>query len=201
MEHPIRCACGVVRGTISVARPIGRAICYCRDCQTYAHALGGARAILDADGGSDVAPTVQHAIRITQGHDAIACLSLTDNGLLRWHSRCCNTPLGNTGRNPRLAYIGLLHTCLERSAGNLDAVFGPASVHVNTQWATRKIATRPLATMAFIARLAPQILKARISGNYKRSPFFDENGRPVVSVRVLARAELDRARQNVRPRA
>src|SRR3954451_11017182 len=89
MNHPIRCACGTVAGALALTHRTRRALCYCRDCQSYAHALGNTDAILDADGGSDVVPTVQEAVRFHQGHEPIACLSLTSAGLLRWYARCC----------------------------------------------------------------------------------------------------------------
>ena len=197
MDHPIRCACGTVAGAVTLTHRMRRAICYCRDCQSYAHALGNADAILDADGGSDVVPTVQEAVRFQQGHDAIACLSLTREGLLRWYARCCNTPLGNTARDRRLSYVGLLHSCLERSPGDLDAVFGPPKVRVNTHWAKRKVSATSLAALALMATLAPRIVMARVRGSFRQSPFFDSAGEPIARVRVLDAAELERARGRV----
>jgi len=201
MQHPLQCACGTVQGSVAIGRAVGRAVCYCRDCQSYAHALGDPRAILDADGGTDVAPTLQQGVAITRGLDAIACLSLTDKGLLRWYARCCKTPLGNTARDWRLSYIGVLHTCLGGSAERLDAAFGPVRVHINTQWAQRKIAAQPFAAVAFVARLAPRIIRASLDGGYRRSPLFDAGGRPIVRVDVLSSAELARIRQAIRRRA
>jgi len=196
-RHPIRCRCGTVAGSVAVAHRSGRAICYCRDCQTYAQALGKAAEILDDDGGTDVMPTLQHAVEIAQGRDAIACVSLTERGLLRWYARCCDTPLGNTARDWRLSYVGLMHTCLNGSAAALDAAFGPATVRVNTQSAQHPVAATPFAALAFVARLAPRIVRARLSGSFRNSPFFDASGRPIVAVRVLSADELSQARSAV----
>lgn len=55
-DLPIRCGCGLVRG---VARGVSgkrgnRVVCYCNDCQIYAHYLGREAELLDKRGGSDV---------------------------------------------------------------------------------------------------------------------------------------------------
>jgi len=197
MEHLLRCACGTVAGTVTVAHPIGRAICYCRDCQSYAHVLNKAAEILDGDGGSDVAPTVQGALHFHQGREAIACLSLTEGGLLRWYARCCSTPIGNTARNYRMAYVGLLHSCLEHSAASLDSAFGRVSVRINTEWAKRPVSGTPFAAVAFIARLGPRLLQTRLRGTYRQSPFFTSSGQPIARVRVLTSEELEKARADV----
>jgi hypothetical protein len=44
MNVPLRCRCGRVRGVASdVSRSTGfRFICYCKDCQAFAHFLGRA---------------------------------------------------------------------------------------------------------------------------------------------------------------
>lgn len=197
MHHPLRCACGTVSGSVAVAAARGRAICYCRDCQSYAYALGAADAVLDADGGSDVVPTLQETVRIERGHDAIACLSLSERGLLRWYAQCCTTPLGNTPRDRRLSYLGLLHTCLARSRAELDAVFGAARMRVNTQWAKTPVAGTPFTAVAMVARLAPSLVRARFSGSFRQSPFFDGEGRPIARVRVLSATEHDAAQRQV----
>ena len=50
-----RCRCGEVRGFVADASPrtVNRVVCYCDDCQAFAHRLGRAD-LLDAHGGSDV---------------------------------------------------------------------------------------------------------------------------------------------------
>ena len=80
--------------------------CYCRDCQAYAHALGNAGAILDDLGGTDIVASLQQHVMLSQGTDALACLSLSDKGLLRWYASCCNTPIANTARNHKLSERG-----------------------------------------------------------------------------------------------
>src|SRR4051812_39818162 len=49
------CRCGRVRGTVTRAAPasVNRVICYCDDCQAFAHWLARAD-LLDAHGGTDI---------------------------------------------------------------------------------------------------------------------------------------------------
>ena len=90
MNHPLRCRCGTVRGWVSKPdRAMGRAVCYCKDCQAYGHFLGKPAEVLDALGGSDVVATHPKHVTLTHGRDAIACMSLSPKGLLRWYASCC----------------------------------------------------------------------------------------------------------------
>jgi hypothetical protein len=195
-HHPIQCQCGRLRGSLARDASVTRLSCYCRDCQTYARALPHPERILDPMGGTDVVATLQQHVSITEGKDQLACLSLSDKGLLRWYASCCNTPIGNTARDPKLSYIGLVHTCLEGTgtAAALDTVFGPSRMPVNTQHAKGKVKSNPLSAFVSTMRLIGMVLKARMNGSWKRSEFFapGESG-PVVQPRVLSREERDRA--------
>ena len=189
MEHPLSCACGTLKGV--VRRGKGRGICYCRDCQAFARFLGRPAGILDASGGTDVVATLAGHVTIAEGHPALACMSLGPRGLLRWYARCCNTPIGNTLRDRRLPYVGLVHSCLDSTGQNLDDAFGPARMRVNTASAigTPKPDATPLRAALAMARIGTALAAARISGGYRRTPFFDASGEPVVQPTVLTREE------------
>jgi hypothetical protein len=191
--HAIQCRCGRLRGTISPEARFVRATCYCRDCQAYAHALGHPTAVLDEKGGTDIVATLQQHVTLSQGADALACLSLGERGLLRWYASCCDTPIANTARDPKLSYVGVVHTCLGASQHALDAAFGARSILVNAQDGKGPVETpfwsRLLAILAIIRR----VLWARVSGGWKRSAFFRPDLQPVVTPRVLSRDERDRA--------
>ena len=88
MDHALRCRCGTLQGTVRHTERVNRGVCYCRDCQAYAHALGNAGMILDNLGGSDVVATLQQHVTFTKGTEALACMSLTERGLLRWYASC-----------------------------------------------------------------------------------------------------------------
>jgi Family of unknown function (DUF6151) len=194
MEHLLRCRCGTFQGTVTHTDVANRGVCYCRDCQAYAHALGNAEMILDNLGGSDVVATLQQNVTFTQGTEALACLSLTERGLLRWYASCCNTPIGNTRRGPKVSFVGLLHNCLDRSAKSVDEAFGPVRMRVNTKYAKGKVKGMPLSTLTSVARFLGSVVRARMDGSYVRTPFFSgPHLQPVVIVKVLSPSELERA--------
>jgi hypothetical protein len=196
MNHALQCGCGTLKGLVAHAEAATRGVCYCKDCQAFARFLGHADEILDESGGTDVVATLASNVTITEGANALACMSLTENGLLRWYASCCNTPIGNTTRNFKLPYVGLVHNCLEKSGPSLDAAFGPVRMRVNTQSATRGWpSSTPFATLAAVLHLMASIGRARLDGSYRRTPFFDaQRGTPVVASSVISRAERDRLR-------
>ena len=193
MKHPLRCNCGTLKGYVSHPAGASRGVCYCRDCQAFAHFLGKAGDILDEMGGTDVVATRPEYVTFTQGLEALVCMSLTENGMLRWYASCCNTPIGNTPRNFKVAHVGLIHTCLKDPSKTLESSFGPVRMRVNTKNAKGKPGSMPISTIAAVLRFMSSLIQARLDGSYKRTPFFDPNrGTPVTSPRVLTRVERDR---------
>jgi hypothetical protein len=194
ITHPLRCRCGSVQGAVTHPEKASRGVCYCRDCRTYAHALGGAQTILDDLGGTDVVATVGKYVTITAGIESLACMSLRERGLLRWYARCCHTPIANTPRDFRLCYVGLVHNCLEHSSEPLDTAFCPVRIWVNTKGAKGKPPSTQLRGFISLARLAASLLWTRLGGSYRNTPFFDSRrGTPVVEPRVLTASERERA--------
>lgn len=181
------CRCGTLRGEVEPRAVYARATCYCRDCQAFARALGREDS-LDAEGGTDIVAMLPAGVRFTDGADRLACLALSPKGLLRWHSRCCDTPIANTARNPKLPYVGLLGHCLQRDA--LDAAVGPARIALNTKSARGQVSATPLRTFVGVMRIMCGVLAARLRGLHRENPFFIADSlRPVVEPRVLTRAE------------
>lgn len=196
-DYKIRCKCGRVQGTLSRAANTTRLSCYCRDCQTYAHALGNPERTLDAQGGTEVVSTLQQYVTFMSGVDALACLSLSPNGLLRWYASCCNTPIANITRGPKLSYVGIVHTCLGDSSA-IAAAFGPARAPVNTKHAKGKVATSTTSVLASTVRIIASVLRARLNGTWKRSPFFEPGTSvPVAVPHVLSREERGRAQSAI----
>jgi hypothetical protein len=191
-SHRLSCRCGTLTGYVG-RRKTRRGVCYCRDCQAYAHALGSAAGILDAQGGTDVVATLQSNVTLARGTEALACLSLSPNGLLRWYASCCNTPIANTTRNYRMSYVGVVHTCLHAASESLDEAFGPVRMRVNTRSARAPVKSTPFGTLTAVAGLSLALVRARLGGSYRRTPFFDSQGAPVTSPRILAREERARA--------
>ncbi len=137
-RHALRCNCGSFRAVLRPPRGT-RAVCYCHDCQAFAHYLGLPEGMLDEAGGTPVVAVRPRHVVVVAGAEHLACMSLTERGMLRWYTRCCNTPIGNTPRSMRQHYLGLVHTCLEGGSAGLEASFGPVKMRVNRHGAKSPI--------------------------------------------------------------
>lgn len=203
MDLAIRCTCGALRG---VARGIGpgagnHAVCYCDDCQAFAHFLDRAAEILDPQGGTEVFQMSPAALSFTAGAKRLACMRLSDRGLCRWYADCCNTPLGNTMYTRQLPFVGMVHLCMQRPAEDptLERTLGPVQVRSFRRYAKgdpRALPADHAPMVLMVARMLGSMLKWRLRGDHRRSPFFEpRSGAPVAAPRVLStieRAELRR---------
>jgi hypothetical protein len=191
MTHQLQCQCGSLSGEVSDTHFSMHAVCYCKDCTSYAFHLGAQERVLNALNGTDIVATQSKNVAFTNGVENLACMSLSPNGLLRWYAKCCNTPIANTQRDWRVPYVGLVHACLEKP---LEKSFPPVQMHVGTKSAKGKPPSTRRAQMAAVLGFMPKILWARIVGSYKQTPFFLPSGAPMVEVKVLSSAERERAR-------
>ena len=190
MEHPLRCRCGTISGLVKEPRSANRVVCYCKDCQAFAYFLGQENRILDERGGSDVIQILPQNLSFTHGIENLACMRLTEKGLLRWYASCCNTPIGNTLATNKISFIGLVHTCLENTDTPLQDSFGPVRVWGNTQGARGDPKPKASGIGRTILWFVSTVLKARINGSYRRNPLFlPDQGTPIVTPRVLSSAE------------
>lgn len=192
MIHPLRCRCGTLQGAVLPSSAATRAICYCNDCQAHARFLGGD--VVDRSGGTEVLATAPRYVQLRQGLGSLACLSLSSRGLLRWYAQCCRTPIGNTPRNPGIAYVGLVHVCLGDEPAR-QASFGPVRMAVNTKSAHGPVASPPLGSRALAAfNLVRSLAGARLPGGGRPSPFFEDGSRTPIRVPyVLSAAERAQA--------
>ena len=188
MEHPLQCRCGTIKGYVSNPRSANRVVCYCKDCQAFARFLGQERETLDAQGGSEVIQTLPKNVTFTQGVDSLACMRLTDKGMVRWYADCCRTPIGNTLENYKISFIGLLHNCLESSGRPLQDSFGPIRTYANPHGAIGEPKPKATGMGATLGWVAKTIIKARLNGDCRRTPFF-KDGRPIAIPRVISSAE------------
>jgi hypothetical protein len=192
MSHPLQCRCGTLKGYLSNPETANHCACYCRDCRAFAHFLGRANDILDEQGGTHVIQTVPANVAFTEGVETLACMRLSERGLLRWYTTCCNTPVGNTLANYRVSFVSLIHSCLDSTGKSLDDAFGPVRMHVNTKSAEGPVKSSPMAAISVILRFIVTLARARIDGSYKRTPFFSiraGTGTPIVIPRVLSLSE------------
>jgi hypothetical protein len=200
-ELALRCTCGALRG---VARGVSgatgnRVVCYCDDCQLFAHFLGRPDEILDERGGTDVFQMSPALLRIAEGVQKLACMRLTPTGIVRWYADCCRTPIGNTLATANVPFVGLIHACIDRRAERaLDAVLGPVRFRIFGRFAKAGIegpTVKQGISVAAMLRFGRMLLRWRWRGDHARSPFFDaRGGRPVATPYVLGAEELERLR-------
>lgn len=194
MNHRFQCRCGTLNGLLSQPHRALRGVCYCKDCRAYAHHLGAAGWTHDALGGAEfVAAQAQH-VSLTSGIEHLACLSLAENGLLRWYATCCNTPICNTTRNWKVPYVGLIGACMKTDPVAFEQSFPRVQMRVNTGSAKQAPPPMRWGTAFSLAGFAPRVMLSSINGAYRQTPFFDlEGAAPVVPVTVLSDIDRERA--------
>jgi len=198
----LSCRCGSVRGRVTDATPrtVNRVVCYCDDCQAFAHHLGRAD-LLDAHGGSDIVQVAPASITFERGAERIVGLRLGPKGLYRWYASCCKTPVGNTV-SPAIPFVGIIAHAFEGTSGGPDAIFGPPIGAIYGKYA---VGTAPEGStslnLSLYARAIRMVLGWRLRGRAWPNPFFDRaTGMPTRPVTTLSRAERDAVRPLCGPR-
>ena len=193
-DLPIQCSCGALRGVLrGVSGEHGnRIVCYCDDCQTFAHFLERAAEILDPHGGTDIFQTSPVRLEITEGADRLACIRLTSRGIVRWYTSCCKTPIGNTLPTRQMPFVGLVHSCMD--SNSRDAALGPVRSRVQARYAVGDRSSLDAvdgAPRGMLPRLLWMMLLNRLHGDHVGSPFFDPaSGAAVATPHVLTAEEL-----------
>ncbi|HEX5377437.1 MAG TPA: DUF6151 family protein [Phenylobacterium sp.] len=193
MLHPLACRCGTLRGTVDTTAPHERIICYCVDCQAYAHFLGRPGDDLDERGGTNALLTVPSAIKVACGAEQLASVRMTGRGPMRWYAACCNTPIANTGLSHKAAFASLMAPSLGGAGPALDAAFGPARLFGFVKNAKGQPKPPQTPFIGVLLRVVGRSLKARLDGSYRRTPFFDvATDKPLAEPKILAPDERAR---------
>jgi len=182
------CRCGAVRGQVTGASPrtANRAVCYCDDCQAFAHHLGRAD-LLDPHAGSDIVQVAPATLKFLQGHRHIAGLRLTPKGLYRWYATCCNTPVGNTV-GVAIPFVGIVVSAFDVAGQKPEELFGKPVGAIMGEYA---IGEPPPGSkglsFALIVRSVAKVLGWRLAGKSWPHPFFERSTRkPIYPVTTLA---------------
>jgi hypothetical protein len=195
-EAQVRCRCGEVVGLVSNASPqkVNRVVCYCEDCQAFAHQLGRAD-LLNAQGGSDIVQVAPASLTFIKGQNRIAGLRLTPNGLFRWHTTCCNTPMGNT-LGPAIPFVGIHAQIFDGSTPTVDGVFGaPLGAILGKYAIGQPPAGSTGINLTLLLRAITKVLGWRLRGRAWPHPFFHLKTRePIYPLRVLSQEERDELR-------
>ena len=193
-----RCDCGAIEGAFTGVKPGDgmRYACHCDDCQAFAEFLGRADDLLDARGGTECFNIAASKLSFTKGRDNIACVRMTAKPTLRFFCGQCRTPIAGCLADPRLSFM----TC--QVAGfdpaRRDEVMGPFGGHVNTGYAYGGPGgLSPFPVWKIALRAIGRVAMARLSGDWRRSPFFNPATLEPVSaptqVSPRDRARLDAA--------
>jgi hypothetical protein len=169
-------------------------ICYCDDCQAFAHHLGRAD-LLDAHGGTDIVQVAPASLTFSEGQRRIAGLRLTPNGLYRWYANCCNTPLGNT-LGPAIPFVGIVAQAFDQGTQLGDDVFGRPIGAIMGKYAVGD--APPGSTgidLRLLIRAFLMVLGWRLRGRTWPHPYFERSTRaPVYPLTVLSVAQRDALR-------
>jgi Family of unknown function (DUF6151) len=197
MAHLLQCRCGELAGEVDPTAAVNRCTCYCLSCRAFPRVLGCAERVLDARGGTDIVQTSPQSVRITRGREHLACVRLKPDGTMRWYAGCCETLIGNTVMNYRVSFVGLIHDCLRDPARTLDESFGPSLGGVFTTFAIGEPKPELINRVGATWRIGRMMLKARVSGAYKTTPFYSTDGKPVAEPRVLTAEEWRNAMDGI----
>jgi hypothetical protein len=197
----LSCRCGEVRGWAADAAPrtVNRVVCYCDDCQAFAHHLGRAD-LLDAGGGSDIVQVAPASLTFVQGQDRIVGLRLTPKGLYRWYTSCCDTPVGNTV-SPAIPFVGIVVQAFDGGARRADDVFGKPIGAILGKYA---IGDAPAGSKGISLRLMLRAIRMvlgwRLRGRAWPNPFFRRDSRaPIYPVTVLPQSQRESLRRYCGP--
>jgi hypothetical protein len=176
-----------------------RLVCMCVDCQTYAHWLGRADELLDANGGTDVVQITPAQIELTEGTTHLRCIRQSPKGTLRWYASCCNTPIASTAASAKMPFVGMPAFLMDHAADgrSREQRLGPPQAWIHARWGKGELpaAAHPRAPVGLILRAVGQIFSAWVHGRHTPSPFFNAtSGQPVVEPEIMTIAERQRLR-------
>src|ERR1044072_6456195 len=180
----IQCECGKFQAQLKKFRKDtpGLLLYYCDDCQSYLHHLGRAD-LRDNNGGTEIIPAYPSNIEILAGKEHLKCTKIAPNGMFRFSTTCCNTPIGNTRLNT--PWMGLLRRVYDHK--KLDQAFTSVKSSIMGRFAKGtppKGTPATFDTKAFVT-VMPFLLKGKLLKKSKGSPFFNEDGTPIVKPHVL----------------
>lgn len=188
----LKCACGNVKGELNIVpKTYFHVQCLCCDCQNFAHYLRQQNTLLDEHGGTELFQTYPAHIKITKGEEHITCVQSYEKGLYRWHTQCCNTPIGNTMTSPKVPFIGIpvnfMHFSSEQEK---NAVLGPITLKAFGKYAVGGISNMPedaheKLPLSFMPKVLGFMLKGFLGKKYTPSPFF-KDGKPITKASLMS---------------
>ncbi|MBO9444580.1 DUF6151 family protein [Ruegeria sp. R14_0] len=181
-DTPFTCSCGTLHGRIT-AEGVKRGthvVCYCHDCRATQLYFGQPD---PAPGPVEVLQTLPEEIVFDGGIEHLALMQLSPKGMLRWYASCCNAPIATTSRTPKFPFVGFIVHRIPDPRG-----LAPITTRGFVPTGHGKQTHEKLGPAAY--GLLTRVAKSRLSGSWKRSPFFDpETAEPVAEPVILSKAE------------
>lgn len=183
-HHDISCSCGALGGGVKADSGGCHLVCFCADCRAAAFHLGVGDQLVPG-GGSPLYQVLPAAISLTRGQDHLACLRLSPKGLLRWYAACCNTPFANTVGSSRVPLAGMWRGLFADPAALGPVVaFGFTKAALPGQGAP----ARDKGLVRMLGGALGRGIRAYAAGTARHSPFFGDDGVPVVQPQVISPA-------------
>ncbi|NVJ93167.1 MAG: hypothetical protein HWE34_16000 [Methylocystaceae bacterium] len=184
----LACTCGKVAGEVKIIKQENFHVkCLCCDCQNFATHLGHDDKTLDQHGGTELFQTYPAHVTITQGEEYIACLSFSPTGLLRFHTSCCNTPIGNMLRNPKMPFVGIPVAFMQfTTPSEKDTTLGPILMQAFAKYAKngKPEGSHDRFPLSFMPKILFFMGKGFFQKKFMPSPYF-KDGKPVSPPQVL----------------
>lgn len=173
----IQCDCGAFSAELNhfPQNSPGRVACYCDDCQRYLEKIKRSE-LLDTYGGTEIIPVYPADFKILSGKEKLKCNRLTPNGIDRWSTNCCQTPIANTkGKFP---WVGINHKAYQNGDGPSLESLGEIKSRIFGKYKKGeppfKVSEKMKLADAFV--VLPFILKGFIGKKTKGSPFYQGDG-------------------------
>lgn len=181
-ELSFSCDCGALSGRITErgVKSGTNVVCFCHDCraaQLYFKQPD------PAPGPVEIFQMSPEEIEISRGAEHLAVMQLSPKGMLRWYAKCCNAPLATTPLTPKFPFAGVI---VKRIADSNN--LGPVTTRGFVPGPGGKQSHEKIRYAAM--GLLKRVLKSRLSGSWKKTPFFDsETGTPVAQPAILTKEE------------
>lgn len=178
------CSCGTVQGRLSGLTPkTGDQLrCHCADCRRAVIWLGQ----------PDPGPGGVGYLQTTPAHvsfngAALKAFIWKNKRLMRWYAPCCNTHMFNTLDSAKWPFASFNMNTLQA-----PSPLGDVTVHGFQD--TSDGAPKHIRMGGFMWRFAKRALRARLTGTWRDTPFFERSGKPKAPVQTLTRSDRATAR-------
>lgn len=185
----LKCRCGGVTGKLKVVEgSFFHVQCLCCDCQKFANYLESNSSILDEFGSTELFQTYPTHMQINEGVENIACVQLAEKGLYRWHTTCCNFPIGNTMDSAKMPFVGIPVAFMQFTDEQQKLkTLGPITMKAFAKYAIGSMPNdaHPRFPLSFMPKIIFFMLKGMLTKKSSPSPFFKE-GRPLTSSKIIS---------------